>query len=68
MLVAEVGEYIEISNAASHALDKYRAPYYCCNTEVYMTTVILPIEYEQKLDMLAVLKQKNKGELITADH
>jgi len=29
-----------------------------------MTTVRLPIEYEQKLDMLSVLKQKNKSELI----
>ena len=33
-----------------------------------MTTVRLPIEYEQKLDMLSVLKQKNKSKLITADH
>jgi len=33
-----------------------------------MTTVRLPIEYEQKLDMLSVLKQKNKSELIIADH
>jgi len=33
-----------------------------------MTTVRLPIEYEQKLNMLSVLKQKSKSELITADH
>lgn len=62
--MAEVSEYTEISNAAPHSLDKYLAPYYCRNTEVYMTTVRLPIEYEQKLDMLSVLKQKNKSELI----
>ena len=61
MLVAEVGEYIEINNAAPHDIDKYLAPYYCRNTEVYMTTVRLPIEYEQKLDMLSVLKQKIKA-------
>ena len=29
-----------------------------------MTTVRLPIEYEQKLDVLSVLKKKNKSELI----
>jgi len=44
-----------------HVLDKYLALYYCCNTAVYMTTVRLPIEYEQKLDMLSVLKQKIKA-------
>ena len=62
--MAEVSECTEISNAAPHSLDKYLAPYYCRNTEVYMTTVRLPIEYEQKLDMLSVLKQKNKSDLI----
>ena len=56
-----MGEYIEINNAAPHDIDKYLAPYYCRNTEVYMTTVRLPIEYEQKLDMLSVLKQKIKA-------
>ena len=29
-----------------------------------MTTVRLPIEYEQKLDMLSVLKKKNNSELL----
>ena len=45
-------------------LDKPFFLYYTCNTEVAMTTVRLPVEYEQRLNFLSTVKKKNKSDLI----
>ena len=45
-------------------LDKPFFLYYTCNTEVVMTTVRLPVEYEQRLNFLSTVKKKNKSDLI----